>query len=128
MQPSDVDLAQIYQDQPAGRGNPLGSGRECAPIHVDHFQAAAGRVLVATFASLIARVQQIVDVAIRHNRKVSLLGRSMVNNMTMSLERGYLKAHSQTIIPLEQLNSLPTYVLYLYLQYPNQRYLLSGDE
>ena len=67
---------------------------------------ATGRVLVATFASLIARVQQVVDVAIRHNRKVSLLGRSMVNNMTMSLERGYLKAHSQTIIPLEQLNSL----------------------
>lgn len=68
---------------------------------------ASGRVLIATFASLIARVQQVIDVSTKYHRKVSLVGRSMVNNMTMSLEKGYLKAPSQTIIPLEQLHSLP---------------------
>ncbi|MBL76110.1 MAG: ribonuclease J [Chloroflexi bacterium] len=66
-----------------------------------------GRVLVATFASLISRVQQVVDIAFKHDRKVSLVGRSMVNNITMSLDKGYLKADPRMILPLEQLNALP---------------------
>jgi ribonuclease J len=51
---------------------------------------APGRVIVATFASLIARVQQVIDAAIINGRKVFVTGRSMMDNVQMARERGYL--------------------------------------
>lgn len=51
---------------------------------------ARGRVIIATFASLISRVQQIMDIAFRHGRKVVLLGRSLENNVRVAVELGYL--------------------------------------
>jgi ribonuclease J len=68
---------------------------------------AEGRVLVATFASLIARVQQIADVAVAHGRKVALAGRSMVNNVNMALAKGYLHVPPGTIVDIDELNGLP---------------------
>lgn len=68
---------------------------------------AEGRVLVATFASLIARVQQIVDAAVAHGRKVAVAGRSMVDNVAMAQEKGYLKAPRNAIVSLEDLANLP---------------------
>ena len=53
---------------------------------------APGRVIVATFASLISRVQMVVDAAERHGRRVFVTGRSMVNNVRMALDLGYLEA------------------------------------
>lgn len=52
---------------------------------------ARGRVIIATFASLISRVQQIMDIAYRHGRKVVLLGRSLENNVKVAVELGYLE-------------------------------------
>src|SRR5205823_7411600 len=54
------------------------------------FANAPGRILIATFASLISRVQQVVDAAVRYDRHVALVGRSMVNNVQMAVELGYL--------------------------------------
>jgi ribonuclease J len=68
---------------------------------------AEGRVLVATFASLIARVQQITDVAVAHGRKVALAGRSMVNNVNMALAKGYLHVPTGTIVDIDELSGLP---------------------
>jgi ribonuclease J len=68
---------------------------------------AEGRVLVATFASLIARVQQIIDAAVVHGRKVALAGRSMVNNVNMALAKGYLQVPPGTIVDIDELNGLP---------------------
>ncbi len=51
---------------------------------------ARGRVIIATFASLISRVQQIIDIGYKYNRKVALLGRSLVNNAQVAVELGYL--------------------------------------
>ena len=51
---------------------------------------APGRVIIATFASLISRVQQIFDIALQVNRKVALLGRSLENNVHVAVELGYL--------------------------------------
>ena len=51
---------------------------------------APGSVIIATFASLISRVQQIFDIAYKHNRKVALLGRSLENNVRVAVELGYL--------------------------------------
>lgn len=61
---------------------------------------APGRVMVATFASLISRVQQVVDAAERHNRKVSIVGRSMVDNVNVAAEMGYLTLPPGILIPL----------------------------
>ena len=75
---------------------------------LDHaFAAAEGRVLVATFASLIARVQQVIDVAVRHGRTVGLAGRSMVDNVTMALAKGYIEAPAGAVVELSKLADLP---------------------
>ena len=68
---------------------------------------APGRVLVTTFASLIARVQQVIAAAVRHDRKVAVVGRSMVDNVRMAMENGYIKAPSNTVVDLKELKALP---------------------
>lgn len=68
---------------------------------------AEGRVLVATFASLVSRVQQIADAAVEHGRSIAFAGRSMVNNVNMALDKGYLKIPSGTIVTLDELAGLP---------------------
>ena len=74
---------------------------------LDHVIAdAEGRVLVTTFASLIARVQQVVDAAIKHGRKVAPVGRSMIQNVNMAVAKGYVTAPSGTIMDLQQLSML----------------------
>ena len=68
---------------------------------------ADGRVLVATFASLISRIQQVIDAAVKCDRKVAVIGRSMINNVKMATNMGYLKAPAGTIIPLSEALDLP---------------------
>jgi len=68
---------------------------------------APGRVLLATFASNISRIQQVIDVAERHGRKVGVTGRSMINNTRMAVELGYLRAPSDGFLTVEQMNYLP---------------------
>lgn len=71
------------------------------------FEAAKGRIIVATFASHISRIQQILQVAIRHQRKVAVTGYSMVENIKMATQLGYLKVPADLMIPLDEVNSLP---------------------
>ncbi len=71
------------------------------------FNQAQGRILVATFASLISRVQQVVDVAVKHGRQVALVGRSMVNNVQMAIELGYLNVPVGTLARAEDINQIP---------------------
>ena len=59
---------------------------------------ATGRVMVATFASLISRMQQVINAAVDHGRKVSVVGRSMVNNVQMATKMGYLEAPPGTLV------------------------------
>ena len=66
-----------------------------------------GRVLIATFASLISRVQQIIDAAVKHHRKVAVIGRSMISNVKMATKMGYLNVPDGTIITLTLANDLP---------------------
>ena len=68
---------------------------------------AEGRVLVATFASLVSRVQQVVDAAAKYGRKVSIVGRSMVDTVKVATELGYLKVPEGTLVPLAQTRKLP---------------------
>ena len=62
------------------------------------FREAEGRVIVATFASLISRVQQVLDVAYKYGRKVVPLGRSLENNVAMARDLGYLDIPENTLI------------------------------
>ena len=68
---------------------------------------ADGRVLVATFASLISRIQLVVDAAYRHGRRVAFVGRSLVDNVNMTLKMGYLSAPSDVIATLREVRDLP---------------------
>src|SRR5918999_5877781 len=68
---------------------------------------APGRVIVATFASNIGRVQQVIDAAWAHGRKMVALGRSMEQNIAIALERGYLDGRDGTLVRKDQLASLP---------------------
>ena len=68
---------------------------------------AEGRVMVATFASLVSRVQQVVDAAVRHGRKVSIVGRSMVDTVAVATELGYLTLPSQVLVPMSESRKLP---------------------
>ncbi len=68
---------------------------------------AEGRVIVATFASLIARIQQVIDAAARHDRRVFVTGRSMVDNVQMALELGYLDDPRGVLGRIEEMNNLP---------------------
>jgi len=68
---------------------------------------APGRVMVATFASLVSRVQQVVDAAQRYGRKVSIVGRSMVETVNVASELGYLRVPPGMLLPLSATRKLP---------------------
>ena len=68
---------------------------------------APGRVVVATFASLIARVQQIIDAAVKNDRRVFVTGRSMMDNVQMAIEQGYLDAPPNIMASLDKMRKLP---------------------
>ena len=68
---------------------------------------APGRVMVATFASLVSRVQQVVDAAEKHGRKVSIVGRSMVETVNVASELGYLRLPPGILLPLNTTRNLP---------------------
>ena len=68
---------------------------------------APGRVMIATFASLISRMQQVIDAAVRHDRKVTVVGRSMSNNVKMATNMGYLNAPPDTIVTMNEARRLP---------------------
>jgi ribonuclease J len=68
---------------------------------------APGRLIVATFASLISRIQQVVDVAAEHNRKFAVAGRSMVANTAMARRLGYLDIPDEMMIELHEIERFP---------------------
>jgi ribonuclease J len=66
-----------------------------------------GRVIVATFASLISRVQQIIDASDATGRHVFVTGRSMMDNVKMAIKQKYLEASEDILAPLERMRGLP---------------------
>jgi ribonuclease J len=76
------------------------------------FAAAPGRVIIASFASLISRMQQVADATMRHKRKLAFAGTSMVDNAKIARKLGYLEIPEETLVPLEQaLNMDPKQVV-----------------
>ena len=71
--------------------------------------AAEGRVLLATFASNLGRVQQVINSARRHGRRVGMIGRSMVNNAKIAIQLGYLDITQDELLTAGEMESLPAH-------------------
>ena len=75
---------------------------------LDHIMAdAPGRVIVTTFSSLVSRIQQVIDSAAKHQRRVFTVGRSMNDTVRMALELGYLSAPDGILARLDELHGMP---------------------
>ncbi|MEH7464394.1 ribonuclease J [Bacillus thuringiensis] len=75
--------------------------------HIEEaFFKAHRKVIISTFASNVNRVQQVVDAAIKTNRKLALLGRSMVNVVSVALEQGYLNIPEGMLIEAHEINQM----------------------
>lgn len=73
------------------------------------FREAQGRIIVATFASLISRIQQVANAAIKYNRKLAITGRSMLNNTRIARDLGYLDLPDELLIDINQATRLPAH-------------------
>ncbi|MCX4094291.1 ribonuclease J [Nocardia sp. alder85J] len=87
--------------------------REIGPVLDNVIGKARGRVIVASFASHVHRIQQVVDVAQRYDRRVCFVGRSMVRNMQIAQDLGYLEIPSGLVVDLDQAATLPGHKLVL---------------
>jgi ribonuclease J len=83
------------------------SEREIGPVLDDVFRQAQRRVIVACFASHVHRVQQVLEAAKAHDRKVAFIGRSMIRNMGIARDLGYLSIPEGLIVSLDALEDLP---------------------
>ncbi|WP_406709089.1 ribonuclease J [Trueperella pyogenes] len=77
------------------------------PVIESVFAQARGKIVVASFASHVHRVQQVLDAAYKYERKVCFVGRSMVRNMGIAEELGYLSVPEDTLVDLKNADSVP---------------------
>jgi ribonuclease J len=78
------------------------------PAFDEVFQTAPGRVIIATFASLISRMQQVANAAIRHDRKMAFVGTSMVDNAKIAIKMGYINIPDTTLVSIDEALNLPS--------------------
>ena len=81
--------------------------REIGRVLDQVFAESDGQIVVASFASHVHRVQQVLDAAALHERRVALIGRSMARNMGIAAERGYLKVPDDVLMGARDITSLP---------------------
>ncbi|WP_327144978.1 ribonuclease J [Nocardia sp. NBC_01327] len=87
--------------------------REIGPVLDTVIGKAKGRVIVASFASHVHRIQQVVDVAQRYDRRICFVGRSMVRNMQIAQDLGYLNLPDGLVVDIDQAANLPVHKLVL---------------
>ncbi|MFG6190906.1 ribonuclease J [Nonomuraea sp. JJY05] len=83
------------------------SEREIGPVIDEVIRTSEQRVIVASFASHVHRIQQVMDAAAKHGRKVALVGRSMVRNMGVARDLGYLKVPPELIVDSRDIEEWP---------------------
>lgn len=83
------------------------SERVIGPALDEVIENAPGRAIIATFASLISRMQQVADAAVRHRRKLAFVGMSMVDNAKMARKLGYLIVPDETLVTIDAALKLP---------------------
>ncbi len=100
----DVLLADSTNSESAGW---TPSEQIIGPAFDKIIKEAPGRVIIATFASLISRLQQVADAAVRNHRKMAFVGTSMVDNAKIGQKLGYLNIPEDTLVSLENALNLP---------------------
>ncbi|MDR7078195.1 ribonuclease J [Neobacillus niacini] len=100
-------IALISESTNAERKGVSPSESMVAEHLVEAFRKAEGKIILSTFASNVNRVQQVVEAAMKTNRKLSLLGRSMVNVVDVALERGYLNVPDGMLISAHEIEQFP---------------------
>ena len=90
----------------AEKGGFTFSEKEVRRAFEDIFSNTKGRIIIATFASNIHRIQQAIDVAVKYERKVILCGKSIISNAQIALSLGYLRIPHETWLRLEDLKNL----------------------
>ncbi|GEN33651.1 ribonuclease J [Aneurinibacillus danicus] len=100
-------LALLSDSTNAERPGFTGSEREVGEAIKEQFHKCKGRIVVATFASNIHRVQQVIDAAAMYDRKVTVIGRSMVNVVNIAMDLGYLNVPEGMLVEPEEINKLP---------------------
>jgi ribonuclease J len=83
------------------------SEKKITPVIDQVFRESTQRIIVACFASHVHRVQQVLDAAVAHRRKVAYVGRSMVRNMGIARDLGYLKVPEGVLVEAKELATLP---------------------
>jgi ribonuclease J len=81
--------------------------REIGPVIENVISKTSGKVVVASFSSHVHRVQQVLDAAEANNRKVAFVGRSMVRNMAIAADLGYLRVPAGLIVELNDIDEIP---------------------
>jgi len=81
--------------------------REVGRTLRDKFDRASKRIIVATFSSHIHRIQQVLDVSAKMDKKVAICGKSMLKTIKISSELGYLKVPENVVIPINNIDDLP---------------------
>jgi ribonuclease J len=81
--------------------------REIGPVIENVISKTPGKVVVASFSSHVHRVQQVLDAALANNRRVAFVGRSMVRNMAIAAELGYLRVPEGLIVDLSDIDEIP---------------------
>ncbi|MGY5763844.1 ribonuclease J [Brachybacterium sp. DNPG3] len=81
--------------------------QEIGPVLDGIFARARKRIVVASFSSHVHRVQQVLDAAAAHGRQVAFVGRSMVRNMTIAADMGYLHVPDGVLVDVKHLDDLP---------------------
>ncbi|MED1620732.1 ribonuclease J [Bacillus pseudomycoides] len=99
-------LALLSESTNAERPGFTPSERSVGERIEEAFIKARRKVIVSTFASNVNRVQQVVDAAIKTNRKLALLGKSMVNVVSVALEQGYLNIPEGMLIEANEINQM----------------------
>jgi len=101
-------LALVSESTNAERPGLTPSERMVGENVYEAFLRAEGKIFISTFASNVNRVQQVVDACIKTNRKLALLGRSMVNVVDVAIERGYLTVPEGMLIEPNEMDRLPS--------------------
>ena len=95
-------LALLADSTNADRPGWTPSERVIDPALDEVFRSAGGRIIVASFASLISRMQQVATAAGNHNRKLAFVGMSMVENAKIARKLGYLDIPDDLVVPIDQ--------------------------
>ena len=87
--------------------------RDIGPVIESVIAKTPGKVVVASFSSHVHRVQQVLDAAVANGRKVAFVGRSMVRNMAIASELGFLNVDPKSIVELKHIDQLPDHQVVL---------------